>query len=201
MRMLATLLIAAVITATSVQGQTRADIEARLDSLNEIRAELREQLSDLERRIQQAEGELAKLNYEEVKEEGIEVEVRNEGKLRPNPTPHGEHIATISSGIYLASDYRRGYWLVHTPALEGWVSDVWIINNDETRAFIEQAELSQEDDRRISSPPSRERSQPQRSRSPSRRCCKICRKGKACGDSCIARNKTCRKGAGCACNG
>lgn len=32
-------------------------------------------------------------------------------------------------------------------------------------------------------------------------CCKICRKGKACGDSCIARNKTCRVGSGCACNG
>ena len=35
----------------------------------------------------------------------------------------------------------------------------------------------------------------------SRTCCKICRKGKACGDSCIARSKTCRKGPGCACNG
>lgn len=32
-------------------------------------------------------------------------------------------------------------------------------------------------------------------------CCKICGKGKACGDSCIARNKTCHKPAGCACNG
>ena len=32
-------------------------------------------------------------------------------------------------------------------------------------------------------------------------CCKICRKGKACGDSCIARWKTCRKGPGCACDG
>lgn len=32
-------------------------------------------------------------------------------------------------------------------------------------------------------------------------CCKICTTGKACGDSCISRNKTCRKGSGCACNG
>lgn len=32
-------------------------------------------------------------------------------------------------------------------------------------------------------------------------CCKICRKGKACGNSCIARNKTCRKSGGYACNG
>lgn len=32
-------------------------------------------------------------------------------------------------------------------------------------------------------------------------CCRVCKKGKACGDSCIARDKTCRKGRGCACNG
>lgn len=32
-------------------------------------------------------------------------------------------------------------------------------------------------------------------------CCKVCSKGKACGDSCIARDKTCHKGKGCACNG
>ncbi|CAG0988154.1 hypothetical protein PLCT2_02309 [Planctomycetaceae bacterium] len=35
----------------------------------------------------------------------------------------------------------------------------------------------------------------------SRGCCKICTTGKACGDSCISRNKTCHKGPGCACNG
>jgi hypothetical protein len=32
-------------------------------------------------------------------------------------------------------------------------------------------------------------------------CCKVCRAGKACGDSCIARDKTCHKGRGCACDG
>lgn len=32
-------------------------------------------------------------------------------------------------------------------------------------------------------------------------CCKVCRKGKACGDSCIARSKQCTKGPGCACDG
>lgn len=32
-------------------------------------------------------------------------------------------------------------------------------------------------------------------------CCKVCTKGKACGDSCIARDKQCHKGPGCACNG
>ena len=32
-------------------------------------------------------------------------------------------------------------------------------------------------------------------------CCKVCTTGKACGDTCIARDKTCTVGAGCACNG
>lgn len=31
-------------------------------------------------------------------------------------------------------------------------------------------------------------------------CCKICSKGKACGDSCISRSYVCHKGPGCACD-
>ncbi len=30
-------------------------------------------------------------------------------------------------------------------------------------------------------------------------CCKVCTEGKACGDTCIARDKTCEVGPGCAC--
>lgn len=33
-----------------------------------------------------------------------------------------------------------------------------------------------------------------------RSCCKICTTGKACGDTCISRSNTCRKGPGCACD-
>jgi len=32
-------------------------------------------------------------------------------------------------------------------------------------------------------------------------CCKVCSKGKACGDSCISRSYTCHKAPGCACDG
>jgi hypothetical protein len=32
-------------------------------------------------------------------------------------------------------------------------------------------------------------------------CCRICKKGKACGNSCISRAYTCRKPPGCACDG
>lgn len=31
-------------------------------------------------------------------------------------------------------------------------------------------------------------------------CCKTCRKGKACGNSCISRSKQCHKPRGCACD-
>jgi hypothetical protein len=35
----------------------------------------------------------------------------------------------------------------------------------------------------------------------SQQCCKICHQGKACGDTCISRQDTCRVGQGCACDG
>lgn len=31
-------------------------------------------------------------------------------------------------------------------------------------------------------------------------CCKVCSVGKACGDSCISRDKVCHKPSGCACD-
>lgn len=36
---------------------------------------------------------------------------------------------------------------------------------------------------------------------PGGECCKICREGKACGDTCIERSKSCNVGRGCACDG
>ncbi len=48
-----------------------------------------------------------------------------------------------------------------------------------------------------SSQPAAVQSRPQQQRS----CCKICRKGKACGNSCINVNYTCRQPPGCACDG
>ncbi len=32
-------------------------------------------------------------------------------------------------------------------------------------------------------------------------CCKVCTKGKVCGNSCIAKEKDCHQPPGCACNG
>lgn len=35
---------------------------------------------------------------------------------------------------------------------------------------------------------------------PARTCCRVCTTGKACGNTCIARNRNCNVGPGCACN-
>ena len=35
----------------------------------------------------------------------------------------------------------------------------------------------------------------------SQQCCKICRQGKACGDTCVSRQDTCHVGQGCPCDG
>lgn len=32
-------------------------------------------------------------------------------------------------------------------------------------------------------------------------CCKVCKKGKACGDTCISKDYECHKPRGCACDG
>ena len=39
------------------------------------------------------------------------------------------------------------------------------------------------------------------STSPGRSCCKVCREGKACGDTCISKTDVCHTSGGCACNG
>jgi hypothetical protein len=36
---------------------------------------------------------------------------------------------------------------------------------------------------------------------PAQSCCKVCSVGKACGNTCISRDKNCHVGPGCACDG
>lgn len=56
--------------------------------------------------------------------------------------------------------------------------------------------------RATTAPPARAVPQtaPAPSPGPRRSCCRMCTTGKACGNSCINRNLTCRQPAGCACN-
>lgn len=83
----------------------------------------------------------------------------------------------------------RGAWV----RIQGFVS----VASDGPRIICEepsQIELLRAPLGRLDPPPAA-------APAPTRTCCKICRTGKACGNSCISRSKTCRKKAGCACNG
>lgn len=42
--------------------------------------------------------------------------------------------------------------------------------------------------------------EPECASAPDAICCKTCKKGKACGDTCIAKDDVCDKPKGCACN-
>lgn len=50
-----------------------------------------------------------------------------------------------------------------------------------------------------SPPPDSETTTPSDPSDPQRTCCKVCKKGKACGDSCIAYGTECHRPPGCAC--
>lgn len=53
----------------------------------------------------------------------------------------------------------------------------------------------------VAPPPQTRQAPPPRPPTQRRACCRVCTTGKACGNSCIARNLTCRQPPGCACNG
>lgn len=42
--------------------------------------------------------------------------------------------------------------------------------------------------------------QPEPPLAPEKNCCRVCRVGKACGNTCIARERTCNTSPGCACD-
>lgn len=76
---------------------------------------------------------------------------------------------------------------------------------DDAQELIDDLARRTEADRRngVQRPPAQSRSQPVQPEPTRQRssCCKICKKGKACGNGCISRSYTCRKPPGCACNG
>ena len=95
------------------------------------------------------------------------------------------------------------HWKVEFRGASGYISDYWVV---QTEAVAEYKRLKGGSDATESaSAPVRPRRSSGGSavkRPPLRSsCCRICRKGKACGDSCISITKTCRKPLGCACNG
>lgn len=77
------------------------------------------------------------------------------------------------------------------------------VKTGEAEWVIEESSSSWESEVKVEAPsqlPSWGTSRAQESPS-SRSCCRICRKGKACGNTCIAAERACRTPPGCACDG
>ena len=89
--------------------------------------------------------------------------------------------------------------------LQGWALAYWKYATDYVRAEYAAKGLSEGIRKGEFVPPWEwrrgKRLSDNRAKSePAVQCCKICRKGKACGNSHISRRYTCRKPPGCACN-
>lgn len=70
----------------------------------------------------------------------------------------------------------------------------------EVSIWIERTTAAQQESQRNPPAAIRPFTEPINSTTPrNRSCCRVCSAGKACGNSCIARNKTCRQPPGCAC--
>ena len=77
------------------------------------------------------------------------------------------------------------------------------VDRAEANTLQQQFDRCASTDMEVQAAPSTPQATPDRVQpTPTRRaCCRICRTGKACGDSCISRSYTCRQPPGCACNG
>lgn len=84
----------------------------------------------------------------------------------------------------VASNPDGRLWAVSSSQTE--YSHTSAVDLDEALAFIETFQIS----------PASNLSEPSASS-----CCRVCTKGKACGNSCISRALQCRQPPGCACDG
>lgn len=112
--------------------------------------------------------------------------------VRMYPTTSAQIIGSLNRHAQVYEIKRNGIWVhirVPSSLVEGWVHGGYVSE----RKAVPRLERV-----RISPPPPIYRI-PTRPSAAS--CCKICRKGKPCGNSCISRRYTCRRGPGCACAG
>ncbi|MDC0721287.1 hypothetical protein [Nannocystis bainbridge] len=72
------------------------------------------------------------------------------------------------------------------------------VEHRESSWTVEERSTTTETHMRVEAPEPEPEPEPEAS--PAGACCRMCHKGKACGNTCIARDKTCRTPPGCACD-
>lgn len=130
--------------------------------------------------------------------------------VREGPSTDHERVGQVTKGTRLAvvGQNEGGDWL-HVCCLENqdvWIAG-WLVEQEHNSGGLlmntptpRPTPIPTQNAMATKRPTARPTLKPVAPAAP-RICCKICRKGKACGDSCIARDKTCHKPPGCACNG
>jgi len=118
--------------------------------------------------------------------------------------PSGEDARTLEDACY-NHEHGSYYYTVRTAhEARGWVeASVIILSNEYTPPTPTSTATPVPTVRppRTPTPVVNPTSKPVvPSRSQPQTCCKICTTGKACGDSCISRDKVCHQPPGCACN-
>ena len=107
--------------------------------------------------------------------------------LRKTRSIASETVLEIPAGSEVrVLGFRGGYWKVEYDGFTGYLIDHAIADSEVSRRYRGSGFRRRTAGIR---PASRGG------------CCKICRSGKACGNSCIGFSKSCRKPPGCACNG
>lgn len=98
--------------------------------------------------------------------------------------------ATLEELERQARTARRGLWSESDPV------PPWVYRNEPSLKPLRALEKTAVS----ADPPQSPRRSARGDCLPRSRCCRICTKGKACGDSCINARLTCHKGRGCACD-
>jgi len=122
--------------------------------------------------------------------------------LRSGPGPGNTVVATLPRGTRVDAFETQGSWRrVTVPGASGWVAARYLVETPPRTGNARSRPAATAAPKAPS--PTLARPAPVRraiETAPSA-CCKVCRKGKPCGNSCIARDRRCRKGPGCACAG
>lgn len=196
------------------QQATLGAMEAEIKQLRNERERLAALLSALDKRIEVLRAEAVRIHFEQDSKNGVRLIIASDtpspATLRASTALGAKTLAIIPPGSTLiGTGIESYYWLVDYDGLHGYVPDPWVVQTPEvlqykrsSRDLANQKTTNQEPQHLYHSNNSSGRGTTTSTRKPSSsRCCRVCRAGKACGNSCISRNKTCRSPPGCACNG
>lgn len=123
--------LAMFLAIAPVQAQTIAEIESRVDSLQQEKMRLKEQTTSIESKLNDAHTRKAALDPYEG--DLISAEVKRTAKVKDSPTPYAKVLGEVEPGTYMVSGYDDGgyYHVVsNSGSPSGWVLVSQVRGND-----------------------------------------------------------------------